>query len=76
MIIPIRCFTCGKVLGDKWGEYNRLKLKYNNNSVDDTIISIKMVKKTPEGKALDDLSIKRICCRRIFLGQLDLIDII
>ena len=23
MIIPIRCFTCGKVLADKWNEYAR-----------------------------------------------------
>lgn len=21
MIIPIRCFSCGKVVGDKWEEY-------------------------------------------------------
>ena len=21
MIIPIRCFTCGKVIGDKWETY-------------------------------------------------------
>mmetsp|Transcript_27678 Transcript_27678/g.38503 ORF Transcript_27678/g.38503 Transcript_27678/m.38503 type:complete len:87 (-) Transcript_27678:5-265(-) len=21
MIIPIRCFTCGKVIGDKWDDY-------------------------------------------------------
>ncbi|KAG8753596.1 DNA-directed RNA polymerase II subunit L [Serendipita sp. 396] len=24
MIIPVRCFTCGKVVGDKWTEYMRL----------------------------------------------------
>ena len=21
MIIPVRCFTCGKLIGDKWEEY-------------------------------------------------------
>ena len=21
MIIPVRCFTCGKVIADKWTEY-------------------------------------------------------
>lgn len=21
MIIPVRCFTCGKVIGDKWTAY-------------------------------------------------------
>ena len=28
MIIPVRCFTCGKVLGDKWEDYKKLKIKY------------------------------------------------
>jgi hypothetical protein len=23
-IIPVRCFTCGKVVGDKWNEYLQL----------------------------------------------------
>ena len=25
MIIPIRCFTCGNLIADKWDEYNQLK---------------------------------------------------
>jgi DNA-directed RNA polymerase I, II, and III subunit RPABC5 len=24
MIIPVRCFTCGKVTGDKWHKYLEL----------------------------------------------------
>lgn len=24
MIIPIRCFTCGNILGNKWETYNKL----------------------------------------------------
>jgi len=24
MIIPVRCFTCGKVVGDKWQKYLEL----------------------------------------------------
>jgi len=23
MMIPVRCFTCGKIVGDKWEEYDR-----------------------------------------------------
>ncbi len=23
MMIPVRCFTCGKVVSDKWEEYDR-----------------------------------------------------
>ena len=22
MIVPVRCFSCGKVVGDKWEEFN------------------------------------------------------
>jgi DNA-directed RNA polymerase I, II, and III subunit RPABC5 len=25
MIIPVRCFTCGKVIADKWPAYERMK---------------------------------------------------
>lgn len=24
MIIPVRCFSCGKVIGSKWEEYQKL----------------------------------------------------
>ncbi|HIE19197.1 TPA: DNA-directed RNA polymerase subunit N [Candidatus Bathyarchaeota archaeon] len=23
MIIPVRCFTCGKLIGDKWEEFSK-----------------------------------------------------
>jgi len=57
MIIPVRCFTCGAVIGDKWSEF------------------IKRVRNGEQaGKVLDDLGIKRYCCRRMFLSHVDLID--
>jgi DNA-directed RNA polymerase I, II, and III subunit RPABC5 len=24
MLIPVRCFTCGNIIGNKWEEYKRL----------------------------------------------------
>ena len=54
----------------------KLKTKYNHGKEEDSIINITNVKKTAEGKAMDELKIKRLCCRRMFLGQIDLIDII
>jgi len=81
MIIPVRCFTCGNVLADKWlGFQERIK-KYQtemNVSNEPTIIDIdsKDIKKTPEGRALDDLKLERYCCRRMMLSHVDLIDII
>lgn len=34
MIIPIRCFTCGKVIGNKWETYlSLLQSDYNEGFV-------------------------------------------
>ena len=81
MIIPVKCFTCGKILGDKWRYYKKEveKLKTKEGvSMEDTIINVnsQTLKKTPEGKVLDTLELTRYCCRRVMLGHTDLIDII
>ena len=75
MIIPVRCFTCGKILGDKWNYY---KNELEKNKTQDSIINVnaKTVQKTPEGKVLDKLGLKRYCCRRVMLSHVDLVDII
>lgn len=57
MIIPVRCFSCGKVVGDKWELYLNL-LKEDKT----------------EGDALDELKLKRYCCRRMVLTHVDLIE--
>tara|TARA_B110000967_G_C18509329_1_gene375531 strand:+ start:64 stop:297 length:234 start_codon:yes stop_codon:yes gene_type:complete len=77
MIIPVRCFTCGKILGDKW-TYYKTELEKIKTSKEDTVINVnsKTIKATPEGKILDKLELKRYCCRRIMLGHVDLIDVI
>ena len=81
MIIPVRCFTCGKILGDTWtyykSEVEKIKIK-EGSSLEDTVINVnsKTIKPTPEGRVLDKLELTRYCCRRIMLGHVDLIDII
>lgn len=56
--MPIRCFTCGKVLADKWEDYDKRVNK----------------EKEDAGKVLDDLGMKRYCCRRMFVSNNELID--
>ncbi len=58
MMIPVRCFSCGQVVADKWEEYSE---RVNKNNED-------------AGKVLDDLKVKRYCCRRMFVSHIDLID--
>jgi DNA-directed RNA polymerase subunit N (RpoN/RPB10) len=81
MIIPVKCFTCGKILGDKWRYYQKevAKIKEKEGlSMEDTVINVnsKTLKPTPEGKVLNKLELLRYCCRRVMLGHSDLIDII
>lgn len=56
-MIPVRCFTCGKVIGDKWEEFKE-----------------KVSKGEKTGKVLDELGIKRYCCRRIFISHVEVLD--
>ena len=76
MIIPIKCFTCGNVLGDKYLYYikrvNELKMS-NGMSVDEVVyITEENVKKTPEGKIMDELRLRKMCCRRHMLTHIDI----
>lgn len=75
MIIPIRCFTCGKVLADKWEYYkNEVSKKQDGESV--LNVNSKSLQTTNEGKVLDTLGLKRYCCRRMMISHVDLINII
>ena len=85
MIIPVRCFTCNKVIGDKWDKYQEL-LKENEKPADTEGESSETVKsethtllhnlkgKTKEAVILDRLGLTRYCCRRHMLAHIDLID--
>lgn len=57
MMIPIRCFTCGNMIGDKFEPFQS---------------------RTRQGedpqKVLDDLGLKRYCCRRMLISSVDVID--
>ena len=56
MLIPVRCFTCGNLIADKFEDY-QTKVKAGEN---------------PE-KVLNDLAMKRYCCRRMLLTTVETI---
>ena len=58
MIIPIRCFSCGKPIAHLYEEFRERTNKGDNRK-----------------KILDDLGLERYCCRAMFLGHVDLIDV-
>ncbi len=58
VLIPVRCYSCGKVTGNKWERYQYMINEEGKSS----------------GEALDILGLKRYCCRRVLLSHIDLID--
>ncbi|MEK6886903.1 MAG: DNA-directed RNA polymerase subunit N [Nanoarchaeota archaeon] len=57
MMIPIRCYSCGKPVAHLWTEFTERSLKGEDKK-----------------KILDDLKVDRYCCRALFIGHVDLID--
>lgn len=59
MIIPVRCFSCGKPVGQYWEKF-KAEVEAGKDPA----------------KVLDELGIDRYCCRQLFIGHVDLIDVI
>ena len=57
MIIPVRCWSCGKPIAQLWQDYRD-----------------RVEKGEESKKVMDELGLKRYCCRSMFIGQVDLID--
>lgn len=57
MLIPVRCWSCGKVIAHKYQEFR--------DAVDEG---------ADPTKTLNDMGFERYCCRRMFVGHIDLID--
>jgi DNA-directed RNA polymerase subunit N (RpoN/RPB10) len=76
MIIPIRCVSCNNVIAGKWLSYldkvKELKKKDGRPENDEIQYLNQLTTKTAEGKALDELGINRMCCRRHILTHVDL----
>ena len=76
MIIPVKCFTCGKVLGDKYLYYlkkvRELKVEQKLDENEVIYLTETTTQKTPEGKTLDDLGLTKLCCRRHMLTHVDI----
>jgi len=124
MIIPVRCYTCNKLLADKYRYYesellkrklckekeedekqnindvtiDNIFAKFNNLNIDEKnvntndikqsktkpikynkdtlIININdtVIKKTIAGEIMDELGLIRICCRKIMLTSINIVD--
>lgn len=80
MIIPIKCFTCGMLLADKYRAYlvevrhrkmsKKKELGHDTDKV--TYLTAEVREKTVEGNVLDDLGLNKMCCRRHLLAHVDI----
>ena len=124
MIIPVRCYTCNKLLADKYHYYesellkrklrkekeedekqnindvtiDNIFAKFNNLNIDEKnvntndikqnktkpikynkdplLININdtVIKKTIAGEIMDELGLIRICCRKIMLTSINIVE--
>jgi DNA-directed RNA polymerase subunit N (RpoN/RPB10) len=76
MLIPVKCFTCGKVIGDKYLYYQEQIIAVKNERrINPDVIQYldeTQIDKTVEGEILDKLKITRICCRRHMLTHVNI----
>jgi len=77
MIIPVKCFTCGKLLADKYLYYlKEVKQIKSQNEIDPeevVYLDENNIKKTPEALVLDRLNLNKLCCRRHMLTHVDIV---
>tara|TARA_B100000963_G_C22613589_1_gene666137 strand:+ start:2020 stop:2256 length:237 start_codon:yes stop_codon:yes gene_type:complete len=75
MIIPVRCFTCNRVIGSKYEKYLQIIATEPEN---ENIISgdpkVDLSKDNIYQKAFKEIGIEdRYCCKRHMLSHIDLI---
>jgi DNA-directed RNA polymerase subunit N (RpoN/RPB10) len=79
MIIPIRCFTCSKVIADKYDYYHEEKNKLVAMTKIDTNVTdadLKFFSDIHTKEILDNLGLTRYCCRRSLMSAVDMMDVI
>jgi len=74
MIIPVRCFTCGRVMADIVDYYENEKANIEENKNVDKLY--KNFEKIHTAHILDNLGLKRYCCRRNLIANIDMMEII
>jgi DNA-directed RNA polymerases I, II, and III subunit RPABC5 len=76
MIIPVRCFSCNKVIGSKWNKYQSL-LQEKKDVTDNIMIIDEHVTTIDDLEHNQDifkkLNITRYCCKRHLLGHVDIL---
>ena len=70
-MIPVKCYTCGNVLADKYRFYLE-KVSEVKNIEETTYATNGNIEKTIEGRTLDNMNLRNICCRRHILTHVEI----
>lgn len=65
-----RCFHCGEVLSDKFEEFDERKIKLSKSTNNAKKALFDTNYNNDVGKILDDMNIKKICCRMRMIGKI------
>lgn len=79
MIVPIRCFTCNKIIADKYDYYQEEFAKLEKKKIDDDNDNdndYKYFSNIHTKEILDKLGLTRYCCRRMLITTSDLMNVI
>jgi len=70
MIIPIRCFTCGNILASKYNKWKQNIKKFKQSN----ILSFNGKNTKVFAKEMEKIGVTRYCCKRHFLGQMNILE--
>ena len=57
MLIPVRCWSCGKVVAHLYEQFKQ-----------------RVAEGEGAGEVLNELGLEKYCCRRMYVGHIELID--
>ena len=66
MLIPVRCATCGNMIGSKYKKYKMKMAKYKKFGNESQVLTFDRPNTDVYGKFMEEVGIKRYCCKRHF----------
>jgi DNA-directed RNA polymerase subunit N (RpoN/RPB10) len=77
-MIPIKCFTCGRMLADRYRLYTHIVQQQKNELAEREPARVKYFtsdfvgEKSIEGKVMDEMGFHNACCRRHVMTNVDI----
>ena len=78
MLIPVRCYSCGRVLADKWTYFEKKRAEKLAKAKAESVVhgTDAEVRDVAMGDVLDKLGLTLYCCRAAMMTNVSLMDVI